>query len=215
MPKARKSKKSKVEEKEVFSVEKILDKMVKDGKTFYLLKWFNFDDSENTWEPEENLSCPALIESFERQYAEKQKALSSSGSSKEAAAGSNSVGGGSKAKKSKKASTASDPVVNQSPLKKSKIEPELPLEDEVSNGGDDDQDVRMPGESGFAKGWIAEDILGATEESGQVLFLIKWKDISQPELVYSTEANTAIPQMVIKFYESKLTWHDDKAAAES
>ena len=171
MPKARKPKKSKVDEKEVFSVEKILDKMVKDGKTFYLLKWHNFDDSENTWEPEENLSCPALIESFERQYAEKQKALA--GSSKEAAAGSNSVGG-TKSKKGKKASSASDLVVNQSPLKKSKIDAELPLEDEVSNGGEDDQDVRMPGESGFAKGWVAEDILGATEESGQVLFLIKW-----------------------------------------
>lgn len=34
------------------------------------------------------------------------------------------------------------------------------------------------------------------------------KGKEEPELVYSTEANTKIPQMVIKFYESKLTWHD-------
>ncbi len=34
------------------------------------------------------------------------------------------------------------------------------------------------------------------------------KGREEPELVYSTEANTKIPQMVIKFYESKLTWHD-------
>ena len=29
-----------------------------------------------------------------------------------------------------------------------------------------------------------------------------------PELVYATEANVRIPQLVIKFYESKLTWHE-------
>ena len=34
------------------------------------------------------------------------------------------------------------------------------------------------------------------------------KEMEEPELVYSDEANTAIPQMVIKFYESKLTWNE-------
>ena len=32
--------------------------------------------------------------------------------------------------------------------------------------------------------------------------------MQEKELVYSSEANIRIPQMVIKFYESKLTWHD-------
>ena len=34
------------------------------------------------------------------------------------------------------------------------------------------------------------------------------KEIEEPELVFSDEANKAIPQMVIKFYESKLTWNE-------
>lgn len=34
------------------------------------------------------------------------------------------------------------------------------------------------------------------------------KGVPDAELVYSSEANVRIPQMVIKFYESKLTWHD-------
>ena len=34
------------------------------------------------------------------------------------------------------------------------------------------------------------------------------KNVKEPELVYASEANVQIPQMVIKFYESKLTWHD-------
>lgn len=35
------------------------------------------------------------------------------------------------------------------------------------------------------------------------------KGRSEPTLVPSTEANARIPQKVITFYESKLTWHDN------
>ncbi len=40
------------------------------------------------------------------------------------------------------------------------------------------------------------------------------KGIDDPELVYASEANTSIPQMVIKFYESKLTWHEHATSTE-
>ena len=41
------------------------------------------------------------------------------------------------------------------------------------------------------------------------------KDLKEAELVYASEANLQIPQMVIKFYESKLTWHESTDDSES
>jgi len=60
--------------------------------------------------------------------------------------------------------------------------------------------------NGFDRGMVAEEILGATETSGEVHFLIKWKGVNDAELVPSKVANVKIPQMVIAFYEARLTW---------
>ena len=42
---------------------------IKNGKTFYLIKWEGFDDKNNTWEPEEILNCPKLIQDYEDKIA--------------------------------------------------------------------------------------------------------------------------------------------------
>lgn len=40
------------------------------GTKEYLIKWKNYDESDNTWEPVENLSCNFLLKEFEESLDE-------------------------------------------------------------------------------------------------------------------------------------------------
>ncbi|CAL4188417.1 unnamed protein product, partial [Meganyctiphanes norvegica] len=55
---------------EEWVVEKIVDKRNCNGQVEYCLKWRGYPDEENTWEPKDNLTCPALIKDFEKRYSE-------------------------------------------------------------------------------------------------------------------------------------------------
>uniref|UniRef100_A0A8H7KFJ6 RNA-directed DNA polymerase n=1 Tax=Bionectria ochroleuca TaxID=29856 RepID=A0A8H7KFJ6_BIOOC len=52
---------------EEYEPEKILKKEVRNGQTFYLIKWKGYDENDNTWEPVKHLKkCQHLIRQFHR-----------------------------------------------------------------------------------------------------------------------------------------------------
>lgn len=48
----------------VFEVEAIKGIQQIDNRTLYLVKWKDYPDSDNTWEPEENLDCAEAIKRY-------------------------------------------------------------------------------------------------------------------------------------------------------
>nr|CAB98199.1 putative heterochromatin protein [Scoliopteryx libatrix] len=78
MPASKKQKKRKKSQE--FIIEKILDFKFQEGKEYFHIKWKGWPDSENTWEPIENLdNCPEVLTEFlvnqELRYCDKIEKL--------------------------------------------------------------------------------------------------------------------------------------------
>ncbi|KAH8289916.1 hypothetical protein KR018_003215 [Drosophila ironensis] len=187
------------EEEEEYAVEKILDRRVRKGKVEYYLKWKGYADTENTWEPESNLDCQDLIQQYE---------LSRKDDDKLSAAKKDRPSSSAKPKESTgRTSTSTLPVVKRKSEEPGKSptgsKPKRTI-DEQDNG-----DLGSSGATGFDRGLEAEKILGASDNNGRLTFLIQFKGVDQAEMVPSSVANVKIPQMVINFYEERLSWYSD------
>ncbi|KAJ8415897.1 hypothetical protein AAFF_G00404540 [Aldrovandia affinis] len=165
-----------------FVVEKIIHRRVTDGKVEYYLKWKGFTDADNTWEPEDNLDCPELIEEFLKSFTLE---------------GENEGGG---------LSPPDTQGHHKDPT-------EITTVHELSQSEQQESELQDSGEreTGSPAGLISqlepERIIGSTDRQGELMFLVKWKGTEEVALLSAREASARCPQVVIAFYEEKLTWH--------
>jgi len=197
------------EQEEEYSVEKILDKRTRNNKTEYFLKWNGYDDVDNTWEPEENLDCEELIRDFEEKFKQRELMKEKEKKKKEPERGRKRT-----LSNSTVTSCASSDAGPSKERKKTSSPPPKKKADLTENNAkvDEDDDENMSEErendgSDFEVTKEAEKIIGATDSSGQLMFLLKWKGIEEADLISAKDANEMCPQVVIKFYEERLTWH--------
>ncbi|KDR20165.1 Chromobox protein-like protein 5, partial [Zootermopsis nevadensis] len=155
------------EGEEEYSVEKVLDRRIRNGRVEYLLKWKGYSNEDNTWEPEENLDCPDLISEYEENRKKREAA-----------------------KKDER-----------------KRKPGTPIDDKKPNANKKKHVEEDNKPRGFDRGLEPEKIIGATDSSGELMFLMKWKGTDEADLVPARQANGRCPQIVIQFYEERLTWH--------
>jgi len=179
-------------EEEEYVVEKVLDRRVVKGRVEFFLKWKGYSEKHNTWEPEKNLDCPELISEFMKTY-------------KKTPAASTPTSGASKA------STASSGKKETSSKRKNSDDEE---EEEVANKAKKKKEEEVLVARGFERGLEPEKIIGATDSCGDLMFLMKWKDSDEADLVLAKEANVKCPAIVIAFYEERLTWHEDSDKKE-
>jgi len=73
-----------------------------------------------------------------------------------------------------------------------------------------------PKKYGFERGLDPQRIIGAVSTSGVEEFLMKWKGTDEVDLISVPEAKQRCPQIVIRFFEERLTWHcpsDEESAS--
>ncbi|XP_036388352.1 chromobox protein homolog 5-like [Megalops cyprinoides] len=179
-------------EEEEYVVEKVLDRRMVKGRVEYFLKWKGFSEKHNTWEPEKNLDCPELIAEFMKTYKKGSSGGSTPGTGGARAASMGSSGGRSKDSSSTKRKNSTEEEEEEGGSK-----PKRKKEDDILIA------------RGFERGLEPEKIIGATDSCGDLMFLMKWKDSDEADLVLAKEANQKCPQIVIAFYEERLTWHED------
>nr|XP_046256189.1 chromobox protein homolog 3b [Scatophagus argus]XP_046256190.1 chromobox protein homolog 3b [Scatophagus argus] len=189
MRKKQTAKQRKTEETAVvqeFVVEKIIRRRIFNGRVEYFLKWKGFTDAENTWEPEDNLDCPELIEEFLRN-AQFSEEIEEEGTAQE--------------------------LIPKEEMTEQETEISCMHSQQQVRTMQSDSGVLEPNDehsdapANLGTYLEPECIIGSTDRQGELMFLVKWKNSDDVALLPAREASARCPQMVIDFYEQKLTWH--------
>jgi len=197
-----------------YCVEKILDKRLRNNKVEYFLKWSDYDDSGNTWEPEEHLhpNGKELIRDFEKRLKQTEKDHLKRGckqkqpNSTVTSSASSQAGPSGTIKKRRYSSSPQPNKTNVNSEKSDLTENDNVDDDENSVSEVEYKHNNVLETTSFEK--IPDYIVGIRKKRGQIEFFIKWKDVLEGDLILSKDAYLMYPQIVIQFYQERIEFND-------
>ncbi|XP_034409986.1 chromobox protein homolog 3 [Cyclopterus lumpus] len=166
-----------------FVVETIIRRRIFNGRVEYFLKWKGFTDAENTWEPEDNLDCPELIQEFLRNT---------------------NFFEGNEEDQTEQELIPKEEMTEQETEISCMQSPQQAL---TVQSNSEPNDTQADSPANLSTYLEPECIIGSTDRQGELMFLVKWKNSDDVALLPAREASARCPQVVINFYEQKLTWH--------
>jgi len=155
------------------------------------------------------MDCPELLAEFEKNDKESLKTEEENKNKKPAPKSKRKTDTGTPKSVSKEESSSkkkkTDEINTSVKKEGSKTKVSEPIENPQS---DEEAPNKIHEMQGFERGLEPEKILGATNANGELVFLMKWKNSDLADLVLSKTANKKCPDVVIQFYEERLTWHN-------
>lgn len=204
---------------EEYIVEAIRSKRKTKAGTFeYFIKWAGYPESENTWEPLENLKCPELITKFNEQEANERRR--------------------------KKAEKVAHAAATQQPSASKRLRRDAPslsgstqgsedtlnddanslfVEDDDDEDNDDGQSTRKKKKTatnreahqvndqvtlkGFERGLAIERIITASVgDDDKLYFFLKWQGRNDIEMVEADELERKGSYELCRWYRQRLYW---------
>jgi len=209
-------------EENEYVVENIVGKRsVRGGKVQYFVKWEGFPDTDNTWEPEENLSCPEKVEEYNRVNKDKAGPASKTAPAKRArskmsdgAASDNDDSADSDGESTKKTTkrksgpakgttkTAAKPSGRTSASSDKKT-------DKSPAAAAATQPFESPQKGGANRS--VSKVCGCQRRSGSYGYLVQWTNGDQ-EIVASKWLREHAPAKLIDFFEDRIVFEKGAGA---
>lgn len=67
---------------------------------------------------------------------------------------------------------------------------------------------------GFERGLEPLKIVGATDASGELMFLMMWKNCKEADLVPASQVSLRCPEVAISYYENRTKWYTKDTVIE-
>lgn len=215
------------ETSDVYDVEKILDKRVhKNGTIKYFIKWKNFEDKHNSWEPSDNMKCPTIVAQFEAEYQErklreeKEKLLARTSTSAAKRSRFHSVQNTenkenikTEAKKMRTTFNSRSSLDSSSRVLQNTVNQRVKAEKAQNEPNEskslEAEDVLSIGFlDKISKGKKPEKIFGGLKAGHELVFLVKWVDIEQCDLIPLSYYRKKFPEQLLDYCCENFSFKD-------